>query len=102
MGKKNLAPTAENVLASKQLQGVSPRGVLRGKLRPKGGGVGGVDPSVGTATRRTNVEYMGARRRIDVNLPGPESPEAHSVQANGRIIRGYKDARTNFYEGGAS
>lgn len=103
MAKKTLAPSFEDGVTDVKAARPATPGATKGMATPKrlaGNEGNGMDPSVGTAIpRRAIYERQGARRRIDVSLPGPESPEAYSTQANGRIIRGYGKARDNFGEG---
>lgn len=93
-----LAPTAEGAaadMAPAGRAGTTPP--LRGKLVRKKGPTGAMEPA--TAMHRANIqENMGSRLRIDVNLPGPQSPEAAHTQANGRIIRGGGSSSVNFGE----
>lgn len=105
MAKKTLAPQPDQVINSTEI----PVGRVRTQAPQKGktvrktlAGGRGVDPSMGTAVSRRQIqERMGAHRRIQVALPGPALPEAKATQANGRIISGYSKEKDNFF-GGAS
>lgn len=106
MSKKTLAPQADQVINSTEI----PVGRVRTQAPQKGktvkrvlAGGGGMDPSMGTAVSRRQIqERMGARRRVEVALPGPSLPEAKATQANGRIISGYPKERDNFQGGAAN
>lgn len=71
--------------------------VQRGKSIPKKGPTG-VSDTWPTARPRQIQERMGARRRIEVKLPGPQSPEAGATQANGRVVRPVMGQRGNFWD----
>lgn len=91
-----LAPTVANMNAMPAPPRVA--GALRGVLRPKGGPTGGGEPATANHPRQV-FERMGARRRIEVKLPGAQSPEAGATQANGRILPATKGSRQNFFSG---
>lgn len=92
-----LAPTAGtaiNTTPTKRPRVAQPQ---KGKSVKKQGPSGGQEP--GTAVARKQVmERMGARRRIDVKMPGPESPEAYATLSKGRIVRPAMGQRTPFWE----
>lgn len=71
----------------------------RGSLVPKKGAKGGMEQA--TAFHRIGVmrsgESMGARRRIDVKLPGPQSPEATMTQRNARTVPAVMGSKQNFW-----
>lgn len=72
-------------------------GPQRGTLKKKAGPLGGTEP--GTAVpRRSHQERLGAKRRVEIKLPGPQSPEAGATQANGRIVKSYPKLGGNFSE----
>ena len=93
---KPLAPTVANMNAMPAPPVVA--GPLRGTLRPKGGPTGGGEPATANHPRQV-FERMGARRRIEIKLPGAQSPEAGATQANGRILPATKGSRQNFFSG---
>lgn len=99
MAKKNLAPT-DQVLNSKELPvgRVATPGPQRGVVKKKGGAKGFAEAAT-AVPRRQIQERMGARRRVEVSLPGPESPEASHTQANGRIIPGGGKQTDSFWAG---
>ena len=60
---------------------------------------GGGEPA--TANPRKNIqERMGAKRRIEIKLPGPESPEAYQTQSRGRIVPSVMGSKQNFWSQG--
>lgn len=70
----------------------------RGKSIPKKSGKTS-EAGWPTAHPRQIMEPMGARRRIEVNLPGPQSPEAGATQSNGRIVPAVMGQKQNFAQG---
>jgi hypothetical protein len=70
----------------------------KGMSVPKKGAVMSQD-AWPTARPRQIMERMGARRRIEVNLPGPNAPEAAATQANGRIVPSVMGQSRNFAGG---
>lgn len=100
MPRKTLAPQPDQVLNTTQLPAYSAPSPQRGKSVRRGGAVGGMDASMGTAKSRRQVqERMGAQRRIEVNLPGPTDPEARATQANGKIVPSVMGQKNNFFGG---
>lgn len=94
-----LAPTAgaENTVPIGPARVAPPQ---RGTLRPKGGAQGGFKEAA-TAVHRANIEErMGPRHRVEVSLPGPQSPEARATQANGKIIPSVGGTGANFWAEG--
>lgn len=96
---KPLAPTVANMNDMPAPPTVA--GVLRGTLRPRGGATGGGEPATAYHPRQIQ-ERMGAQRRIQVKLPGAQSPEAGATQSNGRILPATKGSRQNFFSGRTS
>lgn len=93
---RTLAPTEKTAL-SPQIAKVGTPGPQRGVLKKKAGPLGGTEP--GTAVpRRSTQERLGAKRRVEIALPGPQSVEAGATQANGRIVRSYPKLGGNFSE----
>lgn len=95
-----LAPTAA-AMNSMPIGPARVPGPLKGKLRPKGGAKGGPEPATAAHPRQI-MERMGAKRRIEVKLPGPQSPEAGATQANGRIVPAVMGQKNNFWGGQAA
>lgn len=64
----------------------------------KGNSKGGSPDNAGTANHRSDIaqERLGPRFSIGVALPGPESPEAHATQGNGRIVPSVLGSKNNF------
>ena len=89
-----LAPTVANMNQMPPPPQVA--GPLRGVLRPKGGPTGGGEPATANHPRQI-MERMGARRRIEIKLPGAQSPEAGFTQANGRIVPSVMGSKNNFW-----
>lgn len=69
----------------------------KGMSVPKKGAVMSQD-AWPTAHPRQIQERMGARRRIEINLPGPEGEATHT-QANGRIMPSAMGQSMNFRGG---
>lgn len=95
-----LAPTAANMNAVPVGRPVVAQ-PQRGKAVPKKGPKGGGEPTTAAHPRQI-MERMGARRRIEVNLPGPQLPEARATQANGKIMPAVMGQKNNFFGGTAS
>jgi hypothetical protein len=94
-----LAPTPASMNA---LPMGAPRvaGPQRGLIKKKGNVQAGGEPP--TAFHRQGVqrsgERMGARRRIDIRLPGPESPEAFATMSKARTVRAVMGSKQNFWQ----
>lgn len=95
-----LAPTADSAMNTIPVQRPKVAQPQRGKSVPKKGPKGGGEPATAVA-RKQVMERMGARRRIDVKMPGPESPEAYATLSRGKVVRPVMGQRTNFWEQGA-
>lgn len=93
---RTLAPTEKTAL-SPQIAKVGTPGPKRGVMKKKAGALGGTEPATAVARRGTQ-ERLGAKRRIEIKLPGPQSPEAGATQANGRIVKSYPKLGGNFSE----
>lgn len=90
-----LAPTA----ATMNSMPIGPPKVAKpqkGMSIPKKGPKGGGEPATANHPRQI-MERMGAKRRIEVNLPGPQAPEASATQANGRIVPSVMGSKQNFW-----
>jgi hypothetical protein len=99
--KRNPRPLAPTAAAMNTVP-VGPAkvaGPQRGLVKKKGNVQAGGEPP--TAAHRQGImrsgETMGARRRIDVRLPGPESPEATQNLRNTRIVRPVMGSKQNFW-----
>lgn len=99
--KRNPHPLAPTASAMNKLPIDKPRTaeVRKGSLIPKKSGKGGMEPA--TAVARPGVmrsgDNMGARRRIDIKLPGPQSPEAGATGSRGRTVRAVMGSKQNFW-----
>lgn len=95
-----LAPTA-SAMNRLPVDRPSVREAQMGMVVKKPGGGKGY-PEQATAAHRQGVmrmpgERMGARRRIEVRLPGPQSPEATMTQRNARTVRPVMGSKQNFW-----
>jgi hypothetical protein len=99
---RNPRPLAPTVTGMNKLPVDKPKvaEALRGTIKKKGNVQAGGEPP--TAFHRQGVmrsgENMGARRRIDVRLPGPQSPEATMTQRNARTVRAVMGQKNNFWD----
>jgi hypothetical protein len=94
-----LAPTA-SAMNTMPIGRAKVAGPQRGSVKKKGGGQSGMEPA--TAAHRQGIqrsgETMGARRRIDIKLPGPQSPEAAATGSRGKIVRAVMGSKNNFWD----
>ena len=95
-----LAPTADQ-MNRLPVDRPSVREAQMGMVVKKPGGGKGY-PEQMTATHRQGVmrsgERMGAKRRIEVRLPGPQSPEATQNLSRGKVVRPVMGQKNNFWD----